>query len=346
MIEHFTFCRCNTWIRSLAGILAFVVNTSARTGTIAVRSTTDKSTSHFRIADEAWHTFADRTMVDTVTFGILAACRSISCTNWDTLPVDARMLAGAFVVRTASDSNALQLRIPIVPLPASAHRFMIFDAAFCVRAAVARISADSIEARLVRWTFAVANTSAYFFNSCYRITRSTAAADVSRRTHADHRTNRDGTDYLALGRSSTGLQNGAWVLAFVVQASESRWTFAIFAALWLRFRSTVNVRVPNVTFRASAQRHVVLDAAFSARRARIVVNAGIDALRVDALPVARTIAVRCASNDYTAIQRIASISAKTSAFRLVPVHVTFRIYAARIFNEARIDAVAVDASFS
>ena len=91
---------------------------------------------------------------------------------------------------------------------------------------------------------------------------------------------------------------------------------------------------------------MVLDAAFRSRRARVVVDARVDTLGVDALSVARTVAVGGATDHATSFQGISAVAAATATFGAVLVDKTFGVDSARIFNETRVDAVAIDARFS
>lgn len=91
---------------------------------------------------------------------------------------------------------------------------------------------------------------------------------------------------------------------------------------------------------------MILHPALSIRRARIIVNTRINTLRVDTLPIPRTITIGNTSNNDTPTKRISSIPAQTSTLRLIPINVTFSIDSARILNQARVDAVSVDAGFS
>lgn len=139
------------------------------------------------------------------------------------------------------------------------------------------------------------------------------------------------------------LQNSARVLAFLVYAGESRWTIAVFATLRFWFLPAAHVRISEETNRTPAQRYMILHPALRQRRARVVVNARVDALGVNTLPVTRTIAVRHAPNQDTPSEWIAPVAAAASALRLACVYETLSVDSAGVLNQTGADAVAVDA---
>lgn len=142
------------------------------------------------------------------------------------------------------------------------------------------------------------------------------------------------------------LEYAARILAFVVDAGESWWAFGVFATFRLGFFAALYKRISDVSRRTSAQRHVVLNPALGSWRARIVVNARIYTLRVDALPVGGTVAVGSAAHDHTSILRISAVAAQAATFGAVSVRIALGVDAAWVSNQARIYAVAVDASFA
>lgn len=91
---------------------------------------------------------------------------------------------------------------------------------------------------------------------------------------------------------------------------------------------------------------MVLCLAFCPRRARAIVYARIDTLRVTALLVVRTIVVAAALDDRTLYHRISAISAQTSALCVTRYGVAFGVDSARVVIQARIYAISVDASLT
>lgn len=118
---------------------------------------------------------------------------------------------------------------------------------------------------------------------------------------------------------------------------------AVRPALGLRFGSTIHVWVADESWRTPADRHVVMWTAFSAARAGIVVDARVDTLGVLALLVRRTVAVAATPDHVAAFVRVAAVSTAATALGLIPSHVAFAVLAARVGDEARVDAHAVDA---
>lgn len=80
-------------------------------------------------------------------------------------------------------------------------------------------------------------------------------------------------------------------------------------------------------------------------RARIVVHAGIDALRVDARVVTRTVTITVAADHATPVERIAVVTFATDAVSHVIVRLAFGVGATWIRDQARVHTVVVHASF-
>lgn len=86
---------------------------------------------------------------------------------------------------------------------------------------------------------------------------------------------------------------------------------------------------------------MVQDSAFRSRRAWIIVDAGIDALHVDARVIAWAIAVAVAADHAAPIQRIAMIALAAAAVGHVVVREALGIGATRVRDQARIHAIVV-----
>lgn len=83
--------------------------------------------------------------------------------------------------------------------------------------------------------------------------------------------------------------------------------------------------------------------AFGAARTRVVIHAGINTLRVLALLVRWTVAVTTATDYVTTLVRVSTVAAATSALGLITRHVALAVLTARIVEQARVHADAVDA---
>lgn len=132
------------------------------------------------------------------------------------------MRSRAFVVRSATNSNALYLWISVVALLARAHRFVIFDSAFCVWRAAAWVAADIVDACFIRRTIRIRYAAA---DTNYRLqwfARATAAADVAFGANANHRAHRQRWDNFTPRWQLTRLEGWTWVDAFVIDASQKR----------------------------------------------------------------------------------------------------------------------------
>lgn len=136
----------------------------------------------------------------------------------------------------------------------------------------------------------------------------------------------------------------ARIFAFVVNAGKSLRTVGIVGALEFDFRFAVNVRIANKTWRAFADSHVVLSETFGTWRARVVIQARIDALLVDATLIRWTVVVAETSDDSAHVTRVSSVSAQALAFGDVVANETFGVDTAGVVDQARRHAVGVNAS--
>lgn len=91
---------------------------------------------------------------------------------------------------------------------------------------------------------------------------------------------------------------------------------------------------------------MILWTTFGAWRAHIVVDAWIYALFVLAGLVRRAVIVAGATNDTAALVGISAIAAETATLGTTRLNVAFGIGAARIVEQAGIDAVAIDAGLA
>jgi hypothetical protein len=96
---------------------------------------------------EAGRTLTDGLVTDSVANGSVSAARSFA--DGHAVLVQAGVLAGALVVAQAADSGALDLGVTLETDLARADGSVFGDSAIGVGAAVARVSADAVEAGLV-----------------------------------------------------------------------------------------------------------------------------------------------------------------------------------------------------
>lgn len=91
---------------------------------------------------------------------------------------------------------------------------------------------------------------------------------------------------------------------------------------------------------------MILWQAFGARRTDIRIYARIDADGILARLIAGTVAVAAATDHFALFVWVSTISAQTAAFGTISIWIAFGIRTARLFDETRIDAVAIDAGFA
>lgn len=84
--------------------------------------------------------------------------------------------------------------------------------------------------------------------------------------------------------------------------------------------------------RATADRQMVEDSALGSGGARIIVNAGVDTLHVDARMIPGTISVAVAADNSATIQSISVIALATTAVCFVVVREAFGVHAAIVGN--------------
>lgn len=220
---------------------------------------------------------------------------------------------------------------------------MIDDVADGVGSAGARVSADRVHAGAF-WGAVVILGTLDLEDRLGGAAGTAAAADVAARAHAHHGANRARRQYPTFGRIRARLYNRARVLALVVQAGERVRAVAVLPALGSLLRPTIDVGVAGEVERAATYRQVIQHSALGACRARIVVHAGVDALRVDARVITRAVAVTVATDHAAAVQRIAVVTLAAAAVGQVIIRIALGVGAARLVrNQTRVHAVVVRA---
>jgi hypothetical protein len=134
----------------------------------------------------------------------------------------------------------------------------------------------------------------------------------------------------------------ARIFAFVVDTGQCLRTVGVVDALEFNFWFAVDVRVPNKTWWALADSHMVLGETLGAWRTRIVVQARIDTLFVDATLIRWAVVVAETSDDSAHVTWISAVSAQALAFGNIIAHETLCVHSARVVDQARRHAVGVD----
>lgn len=222
---------------------------------------------------------------------------------------------------------------------------MVLNSALSIRATIAGISADSVNTRPVRGTLRVADTTADIPNRFRRFARSASTAHVTIGTDTDHRTQWHRWHHFASRWTIAWLQGPTRIHASSIYAGQMRGAIAVQSAFRLWFWSTIHVWVTNHSRGTSADGHVIVRAAFGTSRAGVVVHARIDTLRVLALLLRWTVAVAATANHVTTLIRISSISISAATLSLIAGDITLAVLSARIVDQARINAHAVDTRF-
>lgn len=136
-----------------ARIIALAINTGLVRGAFVVGTTAERSASNSGVSTMSRDTLANGAMLDGQALGIGAALLTLA--GRDAKLVAAGMCSGTIRVDRAFDLGALELGVALVSLATGAHWLMVLDSAFSVQSAVAWISADAVQARLVRGTVRV-----------------------------------------------------------------------------------------------------------------------------------------------------------------------------------------------
>lgn len=134
----------------------------------------------------------------------------------------------------------------------------------------------------------------------------------------------------------------AGIFAFVVDASECLRTVGVIDALELDFWFAVDVRVANKAWWALADSHVVLGETLGAWGTRIVVQAWVDTLLIDATLVRWAVIVAETSDNSAHVTGISAVSAQALAFGNIVAHEALGVHSARVVDQARRHAVGVD----
>jgi len=123
-------------------------------------------------------------------------------------------------------------------------------------------------------------------------------------------------------------------------------TIGIQLADGLRRRSAVHVGIAQEIGGTTAHGQVVLGPALRSRGTGVVVDAGIHALLVLAGLVCGTVVVAAAADDAATLVRITTVSTQAAALGTVRLHIALGIGSTGIVDQARIDAVTVDAGLA
>lgn len=169
-----------------AWIFATGIDASLIARTVRVAAAADNRTGFSGITAQSGWTFANSTMIDAEALGAFATRATVHRAHRCTLSIDAGMCARAFVIRSAADAHTLYFRIAVVALLTRAHGFVIFDTTIGVRAAIAWITTDVIDARPVTWTIRIGYAAANFDDRFQWFARSASAADVTLGTDTNH----------------------------------------------------------------------------------------------------------------------------------------------------------------
>lgn len=215
---------------------------------------------------------------------------------------------------------------------------MILYVANCIRTTCTRILTECVDASPIRGTITVPSTDSVDEDW---LTSATATADVATRTDADQRSHGVIRKDSALSRFSARLNCSAGILTFLVDASGESGTVVIVTALRFGSRLTADVRISRQLVLTLANWMMIVNHAVGARGARIVPQARIHALRIDAGVIAGTVAVTVASDYATHVLSVTSETRLAAANCLVIADKAFCIRATRLGHKARVHALSI-----
>lgn len=138
----------------------------------------------------------------------------------------------------------------------------------------------------------------------------------------------------------------AGIHTLFVNAGLSGGTIRVQLADGLRRRTAVHIGIAEEVGRTATHSQVVLRPALRSRSTWVVVHTWIDALFVLAGLVRGAVVVAAAANDAAALVGITAIATQAAALRPVGLDVALGIGTAGIVDQARVDAVAVDAGLA
>lgn len=180
MLVHLALLVLGAHCLQLARITALAVDARLVQRAVRIPAAADQFACHLRIALVARHTLTHGTMVHADTLRLRAA--AFHRAGRYALSVVARVLPRAVAIGSALDLDALRLRITVVALGARADRFVVLHATLRVRATVARVAADAVDAGRVARAVRVGD-AARLHN---RLASTATAAYVAVRTGAQH----------------------------------------------------------------------------------------------------------------------------------------------------------------
>lgn len=139
-----TDCSCCT------RIITFTIDARPVRGTFVIRPTAQWSASNPGVSTVSWNTLAHRAMLNGQTLGVGSTLFSLAGRNAEL--ITAHMRSRAVGVDAALDFGTLELWVSFKSLTTGADRLVILNTALGIQSTVARISADAVQAGLIRWT--------------------------------------------------------------------------------------------------------------------------------------------------------------------------------------------------
>jgi hypothetical protein len=225
------------------------------------------------------------------------------------------------------------------------YRFVFLHATFGMWSAVAWLATEIVDARLFRCTIRVSDATDGLDRLDW-FAHSAAAADVALRADAQYGAYGQRRHDLTFRGRCAWFENGTRFLALVIDTGEGVWTVGIVDAFRLRFiglAEDVGVSVEAIV--TLAQRVVVLCDAVSAVGTLVLVVTWVEAHAVDLVTelVVWTVGVAQALDGSALHERVSDIAVGASALGLVCSREAFSIWRAWVIDEARADAVSIDA---
>ena len=212
-----------------ARIHALTIDTHAVDWAFTVALAARQQAGDLRITHQARRALAYRPVLYAVTDGLGTARATVRRARLNAGAIAAHILTWAVGLAATTSFNTIYIRVSLVSGNADANRFVVPNVALGVRAAVARIDADSIDAGAVTGTLAVRGAR-HVCDSRYGLTSSASVTYVATWADADHRSHWQRTDHLTGGGLVARLQNVARVLAPLVEAGELRRAVTVFSA--------------------------------------------------------------------------------------------------------------------
>ena len=327
-----------------AGGDAVVVVTRLIAGTVSVRSAVYLAAGHEGVTLQTRGAAAGRLVADGLAHSLAPAWSIAGAADRAALLVAAGVGVETVVIHAALHLDTRHVRVTLVPLLARAHWVVVYHATEGVVAARARVLADLVDAGVSLAALIVRGAARG--DGGEGLAAVILAGHEAVRAAADHRPDRQRVYDRAGGGLLAGAEGGAQQPAGVVEAGVLAGAVLVLDTLGGGDGDTRHPGVACVADGAPALGLVLAHQALGIRGAGVLVDAGIDAVLVPTSAVCRALGVSAAADNLAAHEGVSLIPRQAAAVGTVAAWVALGVAAAGVLQQARVDAVSLDAGLA